>query len=718
MSQLTLHSSRRSLFTAFIVCVVCGLSAVADEPALQNAEQPPQHTSNSKIESPRILVLLVGVSHYPTLKKRQQLEGPYNDTALVESVLETSFHQQIAHKVVLRENQPDHLLPTHANIERECQRLAEVARPGDQVLILLAGHGSQQPDQADADENDALDEIFLPRDIGVWKDAVGTVENAISDDQIRNWLLAIRQKGAFVFFIADSCHSGTIARGDAAVSRFVPSEDLGIPISDHKSADGLQKESSFDIPGGFVALYASQSDELTYEDRIPKNSDQRHGWLTWAFCESLHSYRGTMSYADLARRISWQYERFGWRSSHPQIDGTDLRREILGTRSFDGIQPTLLSVAKSGILTLNVGRLHGLGPGTILEVLGPDKSVAGHVRISDSRAVESVAVSVEYDGVPLNAALSSNSECSVVYHDFGDQTLSVAVDVSLVAPENQRELRQRIETQLTSVMRENNLPLGLSESLPDSDWLIIVSNDCMAVHLTDIDDVERMADGTVAKRSGAHWITISTEQAALKAGLNASFATIIAARNLRTLATLDPGMDGVVSLELKVEKLADPVKQTFEPVSESNAVVKDKDRMRVLVRNTSRRAVDLTILYVANDSSIKCFFPKTGVYGVNNRLVPMEVHHTPEIEINDTTVGLEDLIVIAVEAAGAVPVSFGFLAQTGVREISRSKGDGGHPLDRLLKSSDCEDQKTRGGPVKGLGGYAIHRFSWTVEKPH
>ena len=35
------------------------------------------------------------------------------------------------------------LRPTRANIEREFRRLADQAREGDQVVILLAGHGSQ-----------------------------------------------------------------------------------------------------------------------------------------------------------------------------------------------------------------------------------------------------------------------------------------------------------------------------------------------------------------------------------------------------------------------------------------------------------------------------------------------------------------------------------------------------------------------------------------------
>ena len=58
----------------------------------------------------------------------------------------------------------------------------------------------------------------------------------------------------------------------------------------------------------------------------------------------------------------------------------------------------------------------------------------------------------------------------------------------------------------------------------------------------------------------------------------------------------------------------------------------------------------------------------------------MEEHTISGIRINDTTIGLEDLIIIGVEARGTVPVSFAFLEQAGLRGTSRSRGDDAHPL--------------------------------------
>src|SRR5581483_3854989 len=84
-------------------------------------------------------------------------------------------------------------------------------------------------------------ETFLPCDIKDWdKDAV---VNAILDDELGKMTRAIAGKGAFVWIIFDSCHSGTALRGgdlgNETVSPFklrrLSAEELRIPASLAKS---------------------------------------------------------------------------------------------------------------------------------------------------------------------------------------------------------------------------------------------------------------------------------------------------------------------------------------------------------------------------------------------------------------------------------------------------------------------------------------------------
>ncbi len=92
-------------------------------------------------------------------------------------------------------------------------------------MILLCGHGSQQPDDDPANpddvESDGLDEIFLPCDVDKYDGQRGAVTNAITDDQQRAWLVQLLATGARVWVVVDACHSETMVRG-TEVSRQVP----------------------------------------------------------------------------------------------------------------------------------------------------------------------------------------------------------------------------------------------------------------------------------------------------------------------------------------------------------------------------------------------------------------------------------------------------------------------------------------------------------------
>ena len=71
-----------------------------------------------------------------------------------------------------------------------------------------------------------------PSDIGPWEDDVGAVQNALVDDEIGALIDGLRAKGADVWAVFDSCHSGTVTRGveeDDVRMRQVPPDALGIP---------------------------------------------------------------------------------------------------------------------------------------------------------------------------------------------------------------------------------------------------------------------------------------------------------------------------------------------------------------------------------------------------------------------------------------------------------------------------------------------------------
>src|SRR5262249_25852363 len=109
------------------------------------------------------------------------------------------------------------------------------ARPGDFVYIHFSGHGSRQPSRnlesrPGVPKPEGLDTTFLPRDVGRWDAELQTVENAIVDDEFLDAITRIRNQGAFVWAVFDSCHSeGIVVRSPRERIRAVETKQLGIP---------------------------------------------------------------------------------------------------------------------------------------------------------------------------------------------------------------------------------------------------------------------------------------------------------------------------------------------------------------------------------------------------------------------------------------------------------------------------------------------------------
>ena len=211
-----------------IAVLVLGFSLAASLVA-QRPEAPVRGDAPAVSQQPpgpaQRRALLIGVTELQDVRlKGRGLKGPANDVDLFRHVLERApLSVPAANIRVLKGGVRDPALrPTRANIQREFVRLAQISKKGDQVVILMAGHGSQQPANADPteEEPDGLDEIFLPEDASGWDGKVGRVKNAVVDDEIRAWINDIRNSGAFVWLVIDACQSGTMARGAEVNGRF------------------------------------------------------------------------------------------------------------------------------------------------------------------------------------------------------------------------------------------------------------------------------------------------------------------------------------------------------------------------------------------------------------------------------------------------------------------------------------------------------------------
>lgn len=331
--------------------------------------------------------LLVGVSYVD--RPEWRLEGPANDVALMHATLLARGVPPGAIRVLADLLPPGAPLradaaPTRAAILAGLDWLARESRPGDLVLVLLAGHGSQQPTTPSALEPDGLDEIFLPADIGAWNGRVGRVENAIVDDEIGAKLDAIRAAGAFVVAAFDACHSGSMTRGAGttrARPRSIPAGALGVPDSAPPIASlggGQVVPPMPQAPApvaeqGMVAFFAAQSDQQTFEIEIPPvagGPSVVHGPLSFALAAVLRE-GGGRNWRDVAARMLARYEqvtRQALRKSDPLVEG-DLDAALPGTTAAAlRLAPAEPVLGAPGRLRLMAGRLQGLEPGTLVDL--------------------------------------------------------------------------------------------------------------------------------------------------------------------------------------------------------------------------------------------------------------------------------------------------------------------------------------------------------------
>lgn len=213
----------------------------------------------------RSYALLVGVSNYRS-EAIPDLKGPVNDVRLMKAALQARGVDQIQ---VLADGFDGE--PTRAAIGDAMTALAGKAESGDLVVLYLSGHGTRQADDGE-DEIDGFDEVFLPSDASVDSGEKGSKRliNALIDDDLGKAVDAIRQKGADVWLIVDSCSSGTSLRSGASAVRARWVDPVGLGITSRRSGSGTgalidAPTLSKPVAGRVIAFYAAQSGEEAQE---------------------------------------------------------------------------------------------------------------------------------------------------------------------------------------------------------------------------------------------------------------------------------------------------------------------------------------------------------------------------------------------------------------------------------------------------------------------
>ena len=687
-------------------------------------------TPKSGAKPGRKLALLVGVTKYDILGDRFQLKGPANDVVLMRQVLKERFGFADNDIVTLAEAAGATGRPTRANIKSQFDRLAKEAGPGDQVIILLGGHGSQQPDQEPFDEPDGLDETFLPCDAGPWDGTKEMVVNAIIDDELEVWTKAIIARGAALFIMIDACHSGTMLRGGDEVLREIPEGDL-VPEDVLKKARQRAASKRDTTRGGdakvptakpesktqrLVALYASQPHEPTVERSMPPDgaSTTRHGLLTYTVCQILTQAQSPMTYWELAQRVQAQYVQWGRVSPTPLLDGLDQDREVLGTRAWPGRSQFVLRKSED-LWKIRAGQLHGLTDNSILAVYPPagqagaDK-VVGHVRVRKSQPTEAEVEPCAYAKMPIPQTLTEGGRCEPVFVDYGSMRLRVGMES---AGKDEGDDHRRVRKMLNEIAKSSESLIELAADGAKADVFVRVKGE--SAYLVAVE----VAQLTGKLPPGAtHFGPYSVQQTDK---MHDDLTKIARARNLLRLIS-GASTNAASDLEIEMVNLKDKSDKQGEKLKwgPKGLVLQPGEFVGWRVTNRGKTTLDVTLLFIDSGYGIDSVFPRRGsAVSGENRFLPDQSHLIGPARVNPKTVGLEHMMVIAVKGEGQ-PVDFTCLAQPTLERAESTRGADkslSSPLGRLLKNAMYAQGASRGLDVVEADAQVFRLLSWSVQPP-
>jgi len=208
------------------------------------------------------------------------LDGAVNDVRLMKAALESLGFQDF---VVLT----DQDATADAILQALQKNLVDDAQPGDLRLFYYSGHGNHVKNRASTEQQQE-DQTLVPADN--WRNVPD-----IRDKEISRILFKAARKGVIVTMIADSCHSGSLARGawnaggkartNSGTRAGTPGVTLHEPVAnDPPDRDPATRQPIDPEMLGVLTLAAAQPNQ---EAREVQTEDGPHGAFTWALAHSL-----------------------------------------------------------------------------------------------------------------------------------------------------------------------------------------------------------------------------------------------------------------------------------------------------------------------------------------------------------------------------------------------------------------------------------------------
>ncbi|MFT4954608.1 MAG: hypothetical protein ACI8U3_000979 [Brevundimonas sp.] len=755
-------------FARLLVVILLFMGAVKGLSAMAATPEP---------TPPRILAVLVGVSDYgDDPLGLGDLSGPRNDALLMADAL--IDRGAAPHDIALltsaapsayasRHGLSPTATPDLAAIRVALDAMIDEARPGDQAVIHLAGHGWRQREAISGSELSGLDEVFLPQGYGIIGETYDRVRldplaGVLTDNEIGRYIDRLRGLGVDVVFIGDFCHAGDATRGRPDFSGARPAPRLDVSEPDPVGQRRI---------GSYAAFFAAPAGDRAMQGLAPIWADPSarapHGLLSVYMAAAL-SDPTAATWADVAARVQASLIEHDVRDRAVRLDAPaqfegQLDQPVLGRAAGETPLWTVLKPAlrvrdgRASLdgLMLNAGALHGLTDNSLVALSetrdgrervvlygrvadtgpararltpanGPEATIAdwADLRTPEGRPYTDErlwTVRVVERGAPLTfrvAAVPSFPR----RHPVDGILASIADDIGVeaVGPEDDAHLYLHDQSRVI-ILSESPDPFAAEAQLGEIDMTAFYR-----LRLDQGGPRRRQAIAEAVQRAARAW-RVRTLLATLDQGAEADTAGLTTELYLwrpehvgrgrcppyhpghRGLTDTPPA-DAVPFAALGLDAAQPPVLQPCDVIF-------------ARIVNTGQTTVDVTPLSLSPDGTIWALPWMDGRPAV--RFEPGRARMTAvQLDAADQLrIPREEMAVIAVLAdrQGGAPASFARLAQPGVGRL----GDDGRtdptrsdettsPLLALLEEAGSGRVRSAAVPV-APGNVSVSRFSWRVE---
>jgi hypothetical protein len=216
------------------------------------------------------------------------------------------------------------------------------------------------------------------------------------------------------------------------------------------------------------------------------------------------------------------------------------------------------------------------------------------------------------------------------------------------------------------------------------------------------------AQGALPLAADKHFAYLDAAASATPAGIQSEISRFLRhtskSTNLLRIASSVAGNPATAALKIVITRVS---RDGEKPLVDN--VIKAGDKIRVTLTNTSRKPLDVTAFYLNSKYAVDVMFPRRGEA---NRL-EYQATETVDIDFDDSTLGLERLAVVGVEAEKqGERTDLSFLAQDKLEGVAVTRGRGA--LTDLFSDAGFADHVTRGAtpsPAPSSTGMQVFTFS-------